>query len=105
MNSVLSEEDKAFLQKYEQQKKRHRASQQAYRLQHQEQIREYNRKYFENRKLKLDEINRKILKSNPTYIDVEEISRPIKLINAPKKERNKHFIWILSHPIKPDKIH
>ena len=79
MNSVLSEEDKAFLEKYEQQKKRHRASQQAYRLQHQEQIREYNRKYFDDRKRKLDEINIKILKSNPipTYIDVEEISRPI----------------------------
>ena len=79
MNSLLSEEEKAFLEKYEQQKKRHRASQQAYRLQHQEQIREYNRKYFDDRKRKLDEINIKILKSNPipTYIDVEEISRPI----------------------------
>ena len=59
------------------QKKRHRASQQEYRQQHQDQIKEYNRKYFEKRKRKLDEINRKILKSNPTYIDVEEISRPV----------------------------
>ena len=79
MNSLLSEEERAFLEKYEQQKKRHSISQQAYRLQHQEQIREYNRKYFEDRKRKLDEINRKIFKSNPipTYIDVEEISKPI----------------------------
>ena len=72
MNSFLSEEEKSFLEKYEQ-KKRHRASQQEYRLRHHEQIREYNRKYFEDRKRKLDEINMKILKSNPipTYIDVE----------------------------------
>ena len=32
MNSLLSEEENAFLEKYEQQKKRHRASQQEYRL-------------------------------------------------------------------------
>ena len=105
MNSLLSEEEKAFLEKYEQQKKKHRASQQAYRLQHQEQIREYNKKYFENRKRKLDEINMKIFKSNPTYIDVEEISRPIKIDKRTKKGKKKHFIWILFHLIKPDKIH
>ena len=63
MNYLLSEEERAFLENYEQQKKRHRASQQAYRLQHQEQIKEYNKKYFENRKRKLEEINRKIFKS------------------------------------------
>ena len=81
MNSILSEEERAFLEKYEQQKKKHRASQQAYRLQHQEQIKKYNKNYFENRKRRLDEINMKILKSNPTpiYIDVEEISRPLKI--------------------------
>ena len=60
--NLLSEEEKVFLEKYEQQKKRHRASQQEYRLQHQEQIREYNKKYFENRKQRLDEINMKIIK-------------------------------------------
>jgi hypothetical protein len=91
MNSLLSEEEKAFLEKYEQQKKRHRASQQEYRLQHQEQIREYNKKYFENRKQKLDEINMKILKSNPipTYIDVEEISRPVKVDKRTKKGKKQ----------------
>jgi hypothetical protein len=91
MNSLLSEEEKAFLEKYEQQKKKHRASQQAYRLQHQEQIKEYNRKYFEDRKRKLDEINMKILKSNPipTYIDVEEISRPVKIDKRTKKGKKQ----------------
>jgi hypothetical protein len=64
MNSLLSEEERAFLEKYEQQKKRHRASHQAYRLQNQEQIKKYNKKYFENRKRKLNEYF-KILKSDP----------------------------------------
>jgi hypothetical protein len=91
MNSLLSEEEKAFLEKYEQQTKRHRASQQEYRLQHQAQIREYNRKYFEDRKRKLDEINPKILNSNPvpTFIDVEEISRPIKIDKRTKKGKKQ----------------
>ena len=91
MNSLLSEEERAFLENYEQQKKRHRASQQAYRLQHQEQIREYNRKYFENKKQKFNDINMKILKSNPipTYIDVEEISRPIKIDKRTKKGKKQ----------------
>jgi len=91
MNSLLSEEERAFLENYEQQKKRHRASQQAYRLQHQEQIKEYNRRYFENRKQKLNEINMKILKSNPipTVINVEEISRPIKVDKRTKKGKKQ----------------
>ena len=107
MNSLLSEEERAFLENYEQQKKRHRASQQAYRLQHQEQIKEYNRRYFENRKQKLNEINMKILKSNPipTVINVEEISRPVKVDKRTKKERNKRSTWILFHPIKQGNIH
>ena len=91
MNSLLSEEERAFLENYEQQKKRHRASQQAYRLQHQEQIKEYNRKYFENRKRKLNEINMKIIKSNPipTVVNVEEISRPVKVDKRTKKGKKQ----------------
>ena len=46
MNSLLSEEEIAFLENYEQEKKRHRASQQAYRPQHQEQIKGNNRTYL-----------------------------------------------------------
>jgi hypothetical protein len=89
--NLLSEEEKVFLENYEQQKKRHRASQQAYRLQNQEQIKKYNKNYFENRKRKLDEINMKILKSNPipTYIDVEEISRPIIVDKRTKKGKKQ----------------
>ena len=89
--NLLSEEEKVFLENYEQQKKRHRASQKAYRLQHQDQIKKYNKKYFENRKRKLDEINMKILKSNPipTYIDVEEISRPIIVDKRTKKGKKQ----------------
>ena len=54
-------------------------------------LKEYNRKYFENRKRKLDEINMKILKSNPfpTYIDVEEISRPIIVDKRTKKGKKQ----------------
>ena len=83
----LSEEEKVFLENYEKYKKKHRASQQAYRLQHQEQIKEYNKKYFEERKRKLDEINKKILKSNPipTDINIAEISRPVKIDKRTKK--------------------
>ena len=51
--NLLSEKEKVFLEKYEEQKKRHKASQQAYRIQNQEQIKKYDNKYFENRKRKL----------------------------------------------------
>lgn len=87
----LSEEEKVFLENYEKYKKKHRASQQAYRLQHQEQIKEYNKKYFEERKRKLDEINKKILKSNPipTDINIAEISRPVKIDKRTKKGKKQ----------------
>jgi hypothetical protein len=97
-----------FLENCEHQKKRHRTSQQAYRLQHQEQIKKCNNKYFDNGKRKLDEINMEILKSNPipTYLDVEEISRPMIVDKCTKKKaRNRHSIWMLFHPIKQDKFH
>ena len=91
MNNLLSEEERVFLEKYEQQKQRHRASQQAYRQQHQEQIKEYNKKYFDNRKRILNEINSKIFKSNPepTFIDVEEISRPMIVDKRTKKGKKQ----------------
>ena len=41
--NLLSEEGKVFLENYEQQKKRHRASQKEYRLQHQDQIKKYKK--------------------------------------------------------------
>ena len=88
---LLSEEEKIFLENYEKYKKKHRASQQAYRLQHQEQIKEYNKKYFEERKRKLDEINKKILKFNPipTDINIAEISRPVKIDKRTKKGKKQ----------------
>jgi len=91
MNSILSEEEKIFLENYEKYKKKHRASQKTYRQQHQEQIREYNKKYFEEKKRKLDEINKKIFKSNPipTNIDIEEILRPVKIDKRTKKGKKQ----------------
>jgi hypothetical protein len=82
---------KYFLENYEQQKKRHRASQKAYRLQYQEQIKKYDNHKIENRERKLDEINMETLKSNPipTYIDVEEISRPIIVYKHTKKGKKQ----------------
>ena len=90
MNSLLSKEERVFLENNEKYKKKHRASQKTYRQQHQEQIKEYNRKYFEERKRKLEEINKKIFKSNPipTHLDFEEILRPV-VINKRAKKRKK----------------
>jgi len=87
MNSILSEEEKAFLAKYEQQKQKHRASQQAYRTSHQEQIKQYNKKYFEEKKKKLNEINEKLLKptSIPTQINIPEIIQPEKIDKRTRK--------------------
>ena len=82
MNSILSEEEKAFLAKYEQQKQKHRASQQAYRTSHQEQIKQYNKIYQENIKRQRDEINKKLMKADlppPAHISVAEISKPPKI--------------------------
>ena len=57
--NLLSEEEKAFLVIYEQQKQKHKASQQTYRISHQEQIKQYNKSYYENIKHKRDAINKK----------------------------------------------
>jgi len=82
MNSLLSEEEKEFLEKYEQRKQKHRASQQAYRISHQEQIKQYNKIYQENIKRQRDEINKKLMKADlppPAPISVAEISKPPKI--------------------------
>lgn len=91
MNNILTEEERNFLEKYEQQKKKHRALQQAYRQQHQEKIKEYNKKYFDDRRRKLNEINMKLLKANPkpTEVNVEEISQPIIIDKRTKKGKKQ----------------
>ena len=60
-------------------------------MKHQEKIRAYTRKYFEDRKRKLDEINMKTLKSNPipTFVDAEEISRPVKMDKRKETDQKK----------------
>lgn len=87
MNNILTDEERLFLEKHEQQKIKHRASQQAYRTQHQEQIRDYNKRYFEERKKKLNEINEKLLKpaSIPTQINIPEIIQPEKIDKRTRK--------------------
>ena len=80
--NLLSEEEKAFLAKYEQQKEKHKASQQTYRNSHQEQIKQYNKSYFENIKHKRDAINKKLMKGSappPAPISVAEINKPPKI--------------------------
>jgi len=86
--NLLSEEEKAFLAKYEQQKEKHKASQQTYRNSHQEQIKQYNKSYHENIKHKRDAINKKLMKGSappPAPISVTDISKPPKI---DKRTRN-----------------
>jgi hypothetical protein len=67
-------------------------------------IREYDRKYFEDKKRKLDEGNMKILRSNPMLREMEKTSRPIRIDELTKTKKGKGTPYrhgsILSHKTK-----
>ena len=73
MASILSAEERAFLKKIEEQKDKHKQAQAKYRANKQEEIKKYNQKYNEEKRARLNEINKKIIKAPPTPINVKKI--------------------------------
>ena len=73
--SQISPEELMFLERMEQQRIKHNLIQKRYRANKAEQIREYNKKYYETKRQKLTSIKSKIRKE-PININVEEITQP-----------------------------
>ena len=75
--SSLTPEELLFLKKYEQQRINHNNRQKLYRVNNAEHVRNYNKRYYETKREKLNSIKRKIQKE-PIHIDIDEIiSTPI----------------------------
>ena len=73
---ILTEEDKAFLKKMEEQRKKHKEAQARYRANNKEKINKYNNEYQENIRSKKIDIQNRLLKSEPKPpepIDTQEI--------------------------------
>jgi hypothetical protein len=78
--NVLTADEIAFLVKIEKQRKKHAQSQALYRSKHQEEIKDYNKKHYEDERTKLNEINKKIVLSTP--INIEQI-----IVEPPKIDK------------------
>jgi len=75
---VLTEEERQFLEKLEQNKKKHSEAQIKYRNKNIDKINEYNTKYFKDKQRKAQEIKAKIINQEPTKIDIKHITeKPI----------------------------
>ena len=91
MASILSAEERAFLKKIEEQKDKHKQAQAKYRANKQEEIKKYNQKYNEEKRARLNEINKKIIKAPPTPINVKKIQEePPKVDKRTRRGKNKH---------------
>lgn len=79
-SSILTPEEIAFLDKINKQKQKHNEAQAKYRASKAEEIKVYNQKYHEEKRTKLKEINKKLLKEpTPTLINIQEITEPPKV--------------------------
>ena len=75
---TLTEEEKQFLKKMDDERKKHNEAQKKYRLNHLDKVSNYNKEYFKLKQDKKLEIKSKILKAEPIKIDVEKIAeKPI----------------------------
>jgi len=74
-SSILTPEEIAFLDKINKQKQRHNEAQAKYRASKADEIKVYNQKYHEDKRTKLKEINKKLLKEpTPTPINIQQIT-------------------------------
>ena len=76
--NVLTPDELAFLAKIEKQRKKHAEAQALYRTKHQEELKDYNKKKYEDQRTKLNEINKKIVQSTPINIQ-QIIAEPPKI--------------------------
>ena len=78
--NVLTPDELAFLAKIEKQRKKHAEAQALYRTKHQEELKDYNKKKYEDQRTKLNEINKKIVQSTP--INIQQI-----IVEPPKIDK------------------
>lgn len=75
---ILTDKEKQFLIKMEQQKQKHNEAQAKYRLKNLDKIKDYNSNYFKQKQEQEAEIKSKLLKQEPTKIDIDKIiEKPI----------------------------
>lgn len=72
---ILTDKEKQFLIKMEQQKLKHNEAQTKYRLKNQDKLKEYNSNYFKKKQEQEAEIKSKLLKQEPTKIDIDIITK------------------------------
>ena len=76
MSGILTAEEQAFLKKKEEQKQKHKEAQAEYRASNKDKIKDYNKKYNEDQKIKLTKILSKNPKiPQPTQINIQEITK------------------------------
>ena len=88
----LTTDEKAFLNKIEQDKIKHREASKRYRASNKEKIANYNKKYQQKLNERKAEINKKFIKRDepiPEPIDIEEFSKVIKIDKRTRKGRKK----------------
>ena len=86
----LTADEKAFLNKIEQDKIKHREASKKYRASNKEKIANYNKKYQQKLSEKKAEINKKYLKQDvplPEPIDIQEMSEVQKIDKRTRKGR------------------
>jgi len=71
--SILTQDELLFLERIEQQRIKHNRNQKRYRENNADYVKEYNKRYYETIRQKLDTIRKKI-RREPINIDVEEIT-------------------------------
>ena len=95
--NVLTPDELAFLAKIEKQRKKHAEAQALYRTKHQEELKDYNKKKYEDQRTKLNEINKKIVQSTPINIQ-QIIAEPPKI---DKRTRRGKKITPTTNDIQP----
>ena len=92
MTSILTAEEQAFLNKMEQQRQKHKEAQAKYRANNKEKMNENNKIYREKQKLLRIQINEKLRKAEappPEPINIEAITKPIKIDKEPGRVKRK----------------
>ena len=87
MSGILSPEEKAFLEKIEQNKKKHNEAQKIYRSNNKEKTKDYNKSYNDNIRTKINEIKKKIDK--PTPINIQQIIEQPKIDKHTRRGKKK----------------
>ena len=103
----ITEEEKIFLKKIEERKERHKQAQAQYRAMNKDKITEYNKKYNENQKSRMNAIKSKRPRQEqePTKINIQQIQQePIKTNKKAKIEDIEPSYKKRENPLKKSTI-